>query len=326
MGTGPSPRPPIEPPGRSEIEAARARIAEVVVRTPLVPLEAPGAAGRILLKPEVLQPAGSFKIRGIFHAVARLPEAARRRGLSTVSAGNTAKALAWCGRRFGVSARSLMPEGAPRTKVEAMRALGGTPVLVPVEELFRYLKQHLWESEPWAFVHPWTDRDVHAGHASLGLEILEDCPGVESVYVPVGGGGLFAGVASALAALRPDVRVVAVEPAGCPHVAAALAAGGPVDVECRTMCDGVAVPYLTEEMFPLLASLASEVVQVTEQEVHAAIRLLAASNHLIAEGAGALAVAAALRTPPEARGLCVALVTGGSIEPSALARILAAEA
>src|SRR5262249_50248049 len=216
MSAIPSQRAAIRPPGLAEIEAARARIRAAIGRTPLVPLHADGAR-HVLLKPEILQPGGSFKIRGIYHAVARLPDERRRRGLSTVSAGNTAKALAWCARRFGVSARSLMPEGAPATKVEAVRALGGTPALPPIAEVFRFLKGRGWESEPYAFVHPWTDRDVQTGHATLGLEILEDRPDVDAIYVPLGGGGLFAGVASAVRALRPEVRVVAVEPAACPH-------------------------------------------------------------------------------------------------------------
>lgn len=309
-------------PSLAEMQSARERVRGVLVETPLVPLHVHGDDPRILLKPEILQPAGSFKLRGIYHAVARLAPDRRQAGLSTVSAGNTAKALAWCARRFGVRARSVMPEGAPASKVAAVRALGATPVLVPTAEVFRFLKEHLWEREPYAFVHPWTDRDVLTGHASLGLELVEQCPTLETVYVPVGGGGLFAGVASALRALKPSVRVVAVEPAGCPHFAAALAAGRPLDVPCQTMCDGVAVPYLTEEMFPLLAALAAEVVQVTEDEVRAAIRALASGNHLIAEGAGALATAAALKTPPAQRGTTVALVTGGSIDASRLIAIL----
>lgn len=315
---------PIERPTPAEIEAARERIRDVTVRTPLISLEAGrGSDARLLLKPEILQPAGSFKIRGILHAVLRLSDAERRRGLSTVSAGNTAKALAWCGRRFGVPSRSVMPENAPATKVAAVRALGGTPVLVPTSEVFRFLKEHLWETEPYAFVHPWTNREVLMGHASLGLEILEDCPEVDTVYIPVGGGGLLGGVASALRAWKPEVRVVAVEPAGCPHFTAALEAGRPVDVACDTLCDGVAVPYLTAEMFPLLAALTSEVVQVSEAEVRSTIHRLATAGHLIAEGAGALATAAALRTPPEQRGTTVALVTGGSIDTTKLAEILA---
>lgn len=311
----------VERPGRAEIEAAARRIREVVVPTPLVPLHAKEEHG-LLLKPEILQPAGSFKIRGVFHAVQRLSAEERGRGLSTVSAGNTAKALAWCGRRFGVPVRSLMPESAPRTKVEAVRALGATPVLVPTAEVFRYLRERGWENEPYAFIDPWTDPDVILGHGSLGLEVLADCPAVDTVYVPVGGGGLIAGVASALKAVKPTVRVVAVEPAGCPSFHAALRAGEPVTVECNTMCDGVAVPYITAEMFPLLRELVDESVLVSEDEVRAAIRLLASANHLVAEGAGALATAAALRTPAGERGTTVAIVTGGSIDAPRLAEIL----
>jgi threonine dehydratase len=311
----------IERPSLAEIEAAARRIASVIVHTPLVELHAHDAD--ILLKPEILQPAGSFKIRGIYHAALQLGDARRRAGLSTVSAGNTAKALAWCGRQLDVAARSLMPDTAPRTKIDAVRALGGTPVLVPMAEVFRYLREHGWEAEPYAFIHPWTNRDVHTGHGSLGLEILADRPDVESVFIPVGGGGLFAGVASALKAARPSVRVIAVEPAGCPSLHAAIRAGKPVDVECNTMCDGVAVPYMTEEMFPLLRDLADEVVLVSEEDVRGAIRLLANANHIIAEGAGALATAAALAMPRKKRGKAVCLVTGGSIDTSKLVEILA---
>jgi threonine dehydratase len=313
---------PIERPTRPEIEAAAARIRDVLVTTPLVPLHVHGSDRRILIKPEILQPAGSFKVRGIFHAVLRLTDERRSRGLSTVSAGNTAKALAWCGRRFGVPVRSLMPDTAPATKVEAVRAFGGTPVLVPMPEVFRFLREHGWESEPYAFIHPWTNRDVILGHGSLGLEILAAQPEVETVYVPVGGGGLFAGVASALKSVKPSVRVVAVEPEGCASLHAAIRAGRPVTVECKTMCDGVAVPYITDEMFPLLRDLADDVALVSEEEVRAAIRLLAAGNHVIAEGSGALATAAAMKSPPEKRGLSVCLVTGGSIDTAKLAEIL----
>lgn len=310
-------------PSRSEFEAAAVRIRDVLVPTPLVPLHAHSIDAEILLKPEILQPAGSFKIRGIHHAVAQLGEEERRRGLSTVSAGNTAKALAWCGRRFGVPVRSLMPDTAPAAKIEAVRALGGIPVLVPTPEVFRFLREHSWEDEPYAFIHPWTNRNVILGHGSLGLEVLAACPEVATVYVPVGGGGLFAGVAGAIKSVRPGVRVVAVEPEGCPSFHAAIRAGRPVTVECSTMCDGVAVPYITEEMFPVLRELADDVVLVSEEEVCAAIRLLAASNHLIAEGSGALATAAALKSRPDARGPSVCIVTGGSIDPAKLAEILA---
>jgi threonine dehydratase len=312
----------IEQPSLAEIEAAHARIRDVVVHTPLVPLHRHGSEAEILLKPEILQPAGSFKIRGIYHATLRLDDERRRAGLSTVSAGNTAKALAWCGRHFGVPARSLMPDTAPKTKIEAVRALGGTPVLVPLAEVFRFLREKGWEREPYAFIHPWTNRDVILGHASLGLEILADRPDVDTVYIPVGGGGLIAGVGSALRAAKPSVRIIAVEPEGCPSLHAALRAGHPVDVECHTLCDGVAVPYVTQEMFPLLCELADDLVLVSESEVRAAIRLLAGANHVIAEGAGALATAAALKSSPAGRGSAVCIVTGGSIDAPKLAEIL----
>jgi threonine dehydratase len=307
----------VNPPERDELELARELLAEVLVRTPLVPLH--GHDG-ILLKPEIHQVAGSFKIRGVYHAVARLSEAARARGLATVSAGNTAKALAWCGRRFGVEARSLMPDHAPQTKIDSVREMGATPVLVPVAEVFRFLREHLWEQEPYAFIHPWTCRDVMIGHGTMGLEILAQCPDVRNVFIPVGGGGLLAGVASALLAARPALRVIAVEPRGCPALHTALQTGHPVNVECDTICDGVAVPYITDEMFPLLSELAREVVLVEEREVREAVRQIAAAAHVIAEPSGALAFAAAWKTRPSGKSVC--LVTGGSIDPEKLAAIL----
>lgn len=311
-----------ERPTREEFEAAAESLRGVVRHTQLVPLHTHSGEADILLKPEIHQTVGNFKIRGVFHAVSALDEAARARGISTVSAGNTAKALAWTGRHFGVEARSLMPESAPRTKIDAVRAYGGTPVLVPTAEVFRFLKEHGWEDEPYAFIHPWTNRDVMLGHGSMALEILEECPDVETVFIPVGGGGLIGGVGSALKALAPAVRVVAVEPAGCPALHASLAAGRPTSVDCDTICDGVAVPYITDEMYPLLAELADDVVLVTEAEVRATIMRLAIGNHIVAEGAGALATAAALSVEPKKRGLSVALVTGGSIDADKLAAIL----
>ena len=311
----------IERPTKAEVEAAADVLAPVLQPTPLVPLRAENAEG-IWLKPEIHQPAGCFKIRGVYHAVARMDPDLRARGISTVSAGNTAKALAWAGRAFSVAARSLMPDHAPQTKVDAVRAMGGTPVLVPMDEVFAFLKGRGWESEPYAFVHPWIDRDVMIGHGTMALEILRDLPEVDTVYIPVGGGGLMGGVGSALKALKPDVRIVAVEPKGCPSLHAAIEAGEPVDVEADTICDGVAVPYVTSEMFPLLSELADETVLITEDAVKEMIRTLVLHNHVVAEGSGALAPAAALATPSERRGQAVALITGGSIDATKLAAIL----
>jgi threonine dehydratase len=315
--------PAADRPKLQEFEAAAAGLRSILVRTPLVPLHGDDRDPPILIKPEIHQPVGSFKLRGVFHCVASMEADVRAAGLSTVSAGNTAQALAWCGQLFGVSARSLMPEGAPASKIEMVRALGGTPVLVPMEEVFRFLKERLWEREPYGFVHPWTDRDVLIGHGSMGLEILADAPDVDTVFLPVGGGGLLGGVGSALRAAGSKVRIIAVEPAGCPALHASLKAGGPTEVACQTLCDGVAVPYITEQMYPLLAELVDHVVLVTEEEVHAAIRRLALRDHLVVEGAGALAVAAALKTPEAKRGLSVCPITGGSLDADKLAAILA---
>lgn len=274
----------------------------------------------LLLKPELHHPGGSFKIRGVYHAVARRGD--RAAGLETVSAGNTAQALAWCGRHFGVEARSVMPDTAPRTKIEAVEALGGIPVLVPREEVFRFLRERLWEGDPYAFIHPWIDREVWVGHGTLGLELCEGLERLDSVFVPVGGGGLLVGVASALRALRPEVRIVAVEPEGCPSLYRAREAGRPVEITSSTICDGVAVPYVTEEVFALQDELVDEVVLVSEAEVRRAIRDLALRHHLVVEGAGALACAAARGIAPERRGTSVAIVTGGSIDATLLASIL----
>ncbi|MHC5005523.1 MAG: threonine ammonia-lyase [Planctomycetota bacterium] len=306
----------------AEIEDAALRMQDVVVHTPLVPLH--GYRGRrdILLKPETLQPVTNFKIRGVFNAVALLSAEERAKGLSTVSAGNTAQALAWTGRHFGVPARSLMPDTAPQTKIEAVKRYGGEPVLVPTAEVFRFLQEAGWEQEPYAFVHPWTNRDLMIGHGTIGLEILFDLPDVETVYVPVGGGGLMRGVGSALKAADIPVRVVAVEPEGCPALHESLRQGRPATVECRTMCDGVAVPYITDEMFPILREIVDEVVLVAEQDVRATIRRLAFGNRMIVEGSAALPVAAALATPRERRGLSVCIVTGGSIDADRLVQIL----
>lgn len=314
--------PSSSPPTLAEIREAAARLRDVVITSPLISLHKPDTPCDILLKLEILQPIGSFKIRGVYHAVARLSESARSAGISTVSAGNTAQALAWTGRRFGIPARSIMPDHAPQTKIDAVRELGGEPVLLPIDDVFRYMKEHGWESEPYAFIHPWTNRDVMIGHGTMGLEIVEQCPDVDTVFIPVGGGGLMGGVGSALRALRPSIRIFAVEPEGCPSLHHSLAAGRPVSVDCHTICDGVAVPYMTDEMFPILRDVVDESVLVSEDDVRATIRRLARDNRIISEGAGALATAAAIAMPPEKRGTSVALVTGGNIDAEKLAQIL----
>jgi threonine dehydratase len=297
---------------------ARARLGAAVLETPLVPLRQPGAdtSAGIWLKVETHQVIGSFKIRGVFHACATMKSEERAAGLSTVSAGNTAQALAWCGRHFGVPAYCLMPESAPKSKIAAVERLGGIARLVERAEIFAFLKERRWEEEPYAFVHPWIDPRVIAGHASLGLELAEQHPELRAVYVPVGGGGLIAGVASALRARLPTARVVAVEPASCPALATAFERGAGVEVACSTICDGIAVPYITGEMLPLLRELVDEVVLVEDDAVRDVMRLLLVENKLLVEPAGAIAIAAALTRDDGGARACV--VSGGSIDPAAV--------
>jgi len=301
-------------PSLGEIEEAIERTRVVVVRTPLVPLRPDIRDEPILLKPEVHQAVGSFKIRGVFNAAASMTPEERSRGLSTVSAGNTAQAVAWCGRFFDVPARSLMPDSAPQTKIDAVRALGGTPVLVPMDDLMDFIRNRGWESEPYSFIHPWTDQRVLTGHAGMAVELLDERPDIDTVFIPVGGGGLIGGVASALKLLKPGIRVIGVEPEDCCALHASFAAGHAVAAACQTMSDGVAVPYLAAEMYPLLRDVVDEVTLVSEAATRDAIRLLALHNKMIVEGAGALATAAALATPAETRGVSVAIVTGGGID------------
>lgn len=310
-------------PTLDEIHAAMERVKGVVVHTPLVPLRGLSGDQNILLKPEIHQAIGSFKIRGVLNAAASMTDEERSRGLSTQSAGNTAQAVAWCGRHFGVPARSLMPHDAPRTKLDAFLALGGEPVPVTRDELFEYARERGWEREPYSFIHPWTDQRVMTGHAGIGVEILDDDPDVESVFIPVGGGGLIGGVASAVKQLKPSIKVFAVEPEDCCALHASFEAGRAVAAACSTIADGVAVPYLTDEMYPLLREVVDEVVLVSEAATRDAIRLLATHNKMIVEGAGALATAAALSIPLEERGRSVALITGGGIDMAKFAEILA---
>jgi threonine dehydratase len=303
-----------QPPTLEEVRKAVERTRDIVVRTPLVPLRPDSGRDQILLKPEIHQAVGSFKIRGVSNAAASMTPEARSRGLSTFSAGNTAQAVAWCGRFFDVPARSIMPDSAPQTKIDAVRALGGTPVLVPMDDLMDFIRNRGWESEPYSFIHPWTDQRVLTGHAGMAVELLDERPDIDTVFIPVGGGGLIGGVASALKLLKPGIRVIGVEPEDCCALHASFAAGHAVAAACQTMSDGVAVPYLAAEMYPLLRDVVDEVTLVSEAATRDAIRQLALHNKMIVEGAGALATAAALSTPAATRGVSVAIVTGGGID------------
>jgi len=307
-------------PTLDEIYAARQRLHGIAIRTPLLQLH---GSESIWVKPENLQPVGSFKMRGIYNAVASLSPAERALGVSTVSSGNTAQGLAWAARHFGIPARAIMPLTTAANKIAATEAYGGTPDLMSGDQAFGYLRAGGYHDFPDTFIHPVANRDVIAGHGTIGLEIDEDMPDVDTVYVPIGGGGLIAGISNALKALRPSVRIVGVQPAGCTPVIAGLAAGKPVDVTVDTICDGVAVSFMFPEMHPLLESLVDDIVTVTDDDVRRMVRHLALKNKLVAEGAGALAAAAAVAAGNERRS--IAIISGGSIDADRLAEIVSAD-
>ncbi len=299
-----------------EIRRARERLGGDVLRTPLVPV---GAAGRIWLKLECLQPVGSFKLRGALSAVRAASAAELAAGVVTASAGNMAQGVAWAAREAGVRAQVVVPVDAPRAKLDRIEALGGEIVAVTHEEWWQAMVDRGREGIEGLFVHPVVDEAVMAGNGTIGLELAEDALDFDSVVIPWGGGGLTTGIASALKALRPEVRVVTVEPDTAAPLAAAFAAGEPREIEFRpSWVDGAGGPSLLPGMWERAHELVDEAVAVPLAEVEEAVRLLAARAHVVAEGAGALALAAALRRDDR----CVCIVSGGNIDLDVYAGIV----
>ena len=294
------------------------------MRTPLVRLDVPEGPAEIWLKLECLQPIGSFKIRGAVNAIRQASPEELARGVVTTSAGNMAQGVAWAAREAGVPATIVVPDHAPEGKLAAVVRLGGRIVKVPYEKWWEVMEAGHYEGADGLFVHPVQNDLVMAGNGTIGLELLEDLATFDSVLIPYGGGGLTTGIASALRALAPEVRVYAVEPETGAPVAATLAAGGePTPVEYRaSFVDGAGsrsvLPRMWELVGPLLAG--SHVVSIAEAA--AAVRVLAERTRVIAEGAGALAVAAAL-SGRAGSGRIVCIVSGGNIDASRLAAIFA---
>jgi threonine dehydratase len=295
------------------IRAAAERARPYVLRSPMMPVE--GA----LLKLECLQPTGSFKVRGFFAAALALEPERLRRGLITVSAGNAAQACSYVARSLGVPCRVVMYETAPPLKIEGVRRWGATPILMPREEMLRWMVDEGWRSEPETFLHPFADPQVMAGHGGLALELLEDVPDLARVLVPVGGGGLIGGVASALKALRPEVEVIGVQSDGYALWTKSLEAGGPVPIQPDTIADGTTAPF-DARMFELLKQCVDRWLTVPEPRLRSAIPELAIAAKVVAEGAGALTFAALEQLEPGPP--TVAVVSGGNIDPKLLAGLL----
>jgi threonine dehydratase len=312
---------PLTAPTLDDIRAARERLAGVTVRTPLVRLNA-DAPGEVWLKLENLQPIGSFKLRGATNAMRLAGPAGVREGVYTASAGNMAQGVAWSARELGVQATVIVPDHAPATKLAAIERLGGRTLKVPFERWWQVMQEHSYPGLDGLFIHPVADRGVMAGNGTVALEILEDLPDVDTVLVPFGGGGLSCGIAAALAALRPEARVFGCEVATAAPLSAALAAGSPQTVDYKpTFVDGIGGKSLLPEMWPIASSLLAGARVVALEEVAAAVRLLAERHRVIAEGAGAASVAAALAGVPEARKV-VCVVSGGNLDTSKLCAIL----
>jgi len=305
----------------ADIRAARQRLAGVALRTPLVRLDAPGAAGEIWLKLENLQPIGSFKLRGAANAMLLAGRERLARGVYTASAGNMAQGVAWAARHFGVPCQVVVPDTAPRAKIDAVERLGGHVVSVPYERWWQTVVDHSYPGLDGVFVHPVSDPAVVAGNGTIGLEILEELPDVDTVLVPFGGGGLSSGIATAVRALRPDATVYGCEVDTAPSLSTALAAGEPTRIErTPSFVDGIGGMGVLTEMWPLVSALLSGALVSSVGEIAAAVRLLAERARVVAEGAGGAAVAAALRHKVEGKVVCV--VSGGNIDAAKLATIL----
>lgn len=303
-----------------EIRRAAARIASRVVRTPLVRLDVDGR--EVYLKLENLQPIGSFKLRGASNAMLLANPDTVREGVWTVSAGNMAQGVAWGARALGVPCRVVVPDHAPAAKTQAVERLGGRIVRVPFSEWWDIMVTHQWSEARGLFVHPVSDRNVIAGNGTIGLEIAEDLPDVDTVIVPYGGGGLSCGIASALKALTPNARVLAVEVETAAPLAPSLAAGKPVEVTYTpSFVDGMGSRRVLDEMWPLAQSLLAGSLVVSVADVAEAVRILAERARVVAEGAGAAALAAA-RKGLAGDGKTVCIVSGGNIDTAKLVQIL----
>jgi threonine dehydratase len=302
----------------AEIEAARERIAGAAVRTPLLRLHVEAPA-EIYLKLENLQLVNSFKIRGATNAVLLAPEKARRTGLVTASAGNMAQGVAWTARELGVPATIAVPEHAPQAKLAAIERLGGRVLKLPYDDWWNAIVTSRVDGVEGLFVHPVQDPGVMAGNGTIGLEVLDDLPAPDAVVIPYGGGGLTVGIASAVKALRPGTRIFTAEPATAAALAAAFAAGKPTDVDYQaSFVDGSGSRRVLDTMWPQVAPLVDGALSIPVAEVAAAVRLLAERARVVAEGAGALALAAAL-SGRAGSGRVVCIVSGGNINLSTLA-------
>ena len=315
--------------GLGDIEAARGRLRGVAFRTPLVPCPGSERGRALYFKPESLQPTGAFKLRGAYNKISSLSDEERRRGVVAHSSGNHAQAVAYAARALDTRAVIVMPRGAAKVKLEATRTLGAEVVLVGPDSGERTRRaEELAAERGYVPVPPYDDEVLMAGQGTVGAEILDDFPDVESVLVPVSGGGLIGGVSAAIKLARPDVRVIGVEPEHAADARESLKSGTlvefPADRVARTVADGLRVRRLGDAPFVHVRAFVDDIVTVTEEEILGAMRRLALRVRLVAEPSGAVTFAAYLfhgKDLPDSRAT-VAVISGGNVEPGLLAAVI----
>jgi len=317
---------PIRPISLSDIRAARERIAGTIVRTPLVRLELGPDFPDIRLKLENLQPINAYKLRGAANAVAMLSEADRAKGVWTISAGNAGQGVAYAARKAGVPCTVVAIETAPAAKLERMKALGARLVLVSYDGAWKALEDRAYPGVGGTFVHPFDDHDFIAGHGSMGLEILEDAPDTAAVIGGIGGGGLITGVGSGMKALKPSVKVFGAEPETAAPAALSHRMGSPQVFKDwqASFVDGAGGQSLFPRMWERMKPVVDDYIVVSLDETRRAMRLMAEKARVIAEGAGALPLAAAL-TGRAGNGPIVAIVSGGNIDLMNFAELVTAD-
>lgn len=308
-----------------EVYAARERISGAIPRSPLVRLNADNLPAEIYLKLENLQPLGSFKVRGAINVLKKVTKNQLSQGISTASSGNLGLALAWYAQQMGIPCTVVVQDTISEAKLSPLREAGGTVVKLPFEEWFEIVSASKIENLPGYFIHPVFNTDIWEGHGTIALEILEDLPDIDTVIVPYGGGGLCCGVSSVIRALKPDTKIFVSEVETAAPVAAALAAGEPKQIVKKPApIHCVGAPRVLSPMWPLVSRFLDGSIVVTITKVAKALRMLAEKNHVIAEGSGALPVAAAL-TGKAVSGKVVCVVTGGNIDFGKLVKILSCE-
>jgi threonine dehydratase len=315
--------PPVRPVTIDEIRAARERIKNTIFRTPLVKLRHDGAAPEIWLKLENLQPINAFKLRGGANAVAMLSPEAREKGVWTISAGNAGQGVAFAARAAGVPATVVTIDTAPETKVERMRNLGARIVKAPFDACWQAMDAREFPGVEGTFVHPFDDHDFIAGNATLGMEILEDLPNVKTVIAAIGGGGLISGIGSAIRQLAPQVKILGAEPETAAPGALSFEKGSPQQFTNWTasFVDGAGGKSIFPRMWERMQGIVDGSIVVSLDDVKRAMRLVAEKVRVIAEGAGALGVAAAL-SGKAGDGPIVAVISGGNIDLKKFAELV----